>query len=181
MANWYYSQDGQQQGPIAEAELQQKVQSGQLASSSLVWKQGMGDWVAASTLEVFQVTGMTPTVSPVPSSGPSSPYAAPSAPVHQGYGVQPQQTMGARPRNYMAQSIILTVLSLMFCGLPIGIVPLIFSIMVNSKYDSGDYQGSLSSSSTAKTWCIVCWSLVGVLVLIVFLFIVLIGIAGSAG
>jgi len=177
MANWYYSQDGQQQGPVAQSQLQQMLQSGQLANSSLVWKQGMGDWVAASTLEVFSVTAAS---SPSTGGGGAALYAAPNSQVQQNYGYQQQVPMGPKPNNYLVQSIILTVLTLILCsGLPIGVVPLVFSILVNSKYGHGDYQGAVSSSATARVWCIVCWSLVAVMALLVGAWIALIVAAVS--
>ncbi len=43
--------DGQATGPYDLATLGQMVNSGQLVSSGLVWKQGMAQWVAASTVD----------------------------------------------------------------------------------------------------------------------------------
>jgi membrane protease subunit (stomatin/prohibitin family) len=47
----YVAVNGQQSGPFDLAVLQQMARSGQLSRDSLVWKQGLAAWVAASTVE----------------------------------------------------------------------------------------------------------------------------------
>ena len=42
---WYFSENGQQQGPVSLAELQAMIRSGRLTIDSLVWRQGMSDWM----------------------------------------------------------------------------------------------------------------------------------------
>jgi len=46
---WYYTLQGQQQGPVPEAQLRSLIQSGQLPPNEFVFKEGMSDWVAASS------------------------------------------------------------------------------------------------------------------------------------
>ena len=53
-----------------------------------------------------------------------------------------------RPKNWLVEAILLTI----FCCLPFGIVSIIFAAQVNSKYDTGDYDGSLRSSREAGKW-----------------------------
>ena len=43
--NWYYDQGGQRQGPVAEAELDRLLASGTITQNTLVWCEGMADWV----------------------------------------------------------------------------------------------------------------------------------------
>ena len=43
--NWYYADAGQQVGPIGEAELDALAQSGKIQPSTLVWRDGMKDWI----------------------------------------------------------------------------------------------------------------------------------------
>lgn len=53
--------NGQQSGPFNEATLKQLVSSGQLNPNSLVWKEGMASWQAASTIaEVNALFSSTP-------------------------------------------------------------------------------------------------------------------------
>lgn len=42
--NWYYALNGQQLGPVSEQQLSQLIASGTLNSSTLAWREGMGDW-----------------------------------------------------------------------------------------------------------------------------------------
>jgi hypothetical protein len=46
---WYYTRQGQQQGPVAAAQLKQLAAAGQLLPTDLVWKEGLANWVAASS------------------------------------------------------------------------------------------------------------------------------------
>ncbi len=48
---WYYSQQGQRQGPVLEEQLKQLAASGQLKPTDKVWKKGMAAWEAASAVE----------------------------------------------------------------------------------------------------------------------------------
>lgn len=42
---WYYAHNGQQQGPVEEATLTQLVNSGTITRETLVWKEGMPNWL----------------------------------------------------------------------------------------------------------------------------------------
>jgi TM2 domain-containing membrane protein YozV len=48
---WYYSIDGDRQGPITGAELKKLAEAGTLKSADLVWKDGMTDWVPAKSIK----------------------------------------------------------------------------------------------------------------------------------
>lgn len=76
------------------------------------------------------------------------------------------QPMGERPKNQMAFSIILTVLSVCICCLPIGAVGLYFSTQVNKKWDMGDQAGSLAAAKNARTANIVVSCIIGAMVLL---------------
>jgi type IV pilus assembly protein PilA len=41
---WYYSEAGQQTGPIDDGQLEQLMQSGRIQSETLVWQEGMPNW-----------------------------------------------------------------------------------------------------------------------------------------
>lgn len=55
------------------------------------------------------------------------------------------------PNNYLIWSVLLTV----FCCLIPGIVAIIYSASVGSKYYSGDLEGAKRASRYAQIWCIV--------------------------
>lgn len=42
---WYYVKDGQQAGPVSEGEFEALVASGRISPDTLVWKEGMDNWM----------------------------------------------------------------------------------------------------------------------------------------
>jgi hypothetical protein len=48
---WYYSSEGRKLGPISSATLKQLAETGQLALTDLVWRQGLTGWVPASQVK----------------------------------------------------------------------------------------------------------------------------------
>jgi hypothetical protein len=57
--------------------------------------------------------------------------------------------------NYLAQSIIVTLL----CCMPAGIPAIVFAAQSMSKAGTGDIAGALDSAGKAKTWCWVAFGL----------------------
>ena len=62
-----------------------------------------------------------------------------------------------KPNNNLALSIIATIVSLITCcgwisciGVILGIIAIVFSTQVDSKYFAGDYVGAESSAKNAK-------------------------------
>lgn len=73
-AEWYYLQDGQPHGPVERDTLQQLLTLHALSAETHVWRQGMSEWLPASSLG-FQ------TPSPVPVEPPPAPIAPPPPPI----------------------------------------------------------------------------------------------------
>jgi TM2 domain-containing membrane protein YozV len=48
---WYYSVDGDRQGPISAGELKKLADAGTIKPGDLVWKDGMTDWVQAKSIK----------------------------------------------------------------------------------------------------------------------------------
>jgi len=42
--NWFYVADGQQAGPVSDAELEDLLQTGKIKAATLVWHEGMTEW-----------------------------------------------------------------------------------------------------------------------------------------
>lgn len=57
--NWYYTLNGQQQGPIAEESLAGMIAAGQVSRTALVWAEGMTEWQPASAIPELAMTGAT--------------------------------------------------------------------------------------------------------------------------
>jgi hypothetical protein len=50
MAEWYYARNNQRLGPISTEQLKQLASRGELSANDLIWKDGMANWAAASTV-----------------------------------------------------------------------------------------------------------------------------------
>jgi len=50
-AEWHYSKNGQQHGPVSAADLKAMAQAGELAPTDKVWKEGMAEWKAAGKIK----------------------------------------------------------------------------------------------------------------------------------
>ncbi|HWE97858.1 MAG TPA: GYF domain-containing protein [Tepidisphaeraceae bacterium] len=145
---WYYSQGGQQLGPVSEEQLLQWRATGRIGPNDLVWSEGMTDWLPA---------GQVPRLQTHPAGGPAAPVAQPPAPVQGQWGAQasagPQY--GANPQlgytqpNYggyrspqggqSQQS--LAIVGFVF-SLIVPIVGLIISIVaLNAMKTHGNYEG----------------------------------------
>jgi len=51
MREWFYAKDAMQHGPVDEATLQARLDSGELAPDALVWTDGQGEWRPAHEVE----------------------------------------------------------------------------------------------------------------------------------
>lgn len=68
-AQWYYLRGGDSCGPVSASELRQLVVSGEIPAESLVWRDGMGDWLPACDLGLASRPTQPlppPVVSPAP-------------------------------------------------------------------------------------------------------------------
>ncbi|XP_078371604.1 trafficking regulator of GLUT4 1-like isoform X1 [Oculina patagonica] len=69
-----------------------------------------------------------------------------------------------RPRNYLCVSIC----TCLFCFWPLGLVAMVFSCMVDSSYDAGDYAGAFTNAAIAKLLNSISY-LFGLFLIIVFI------------
>ena len=158
---YYMHIGGQQVGPYEENELP----SHGLTASTMVWREGMPDWVAAS--QVPELSHLLPPIQQPPSYQPQPSYGP-----QQPYGVQPPM-----PDTYMVWAVLVTV----FCCLPFGIVSIVKASQVSSLYSQGRYQEAVAASEAAKKWAI--WSAVAgvvISIIVIVLQIVGIGLLGTA-
>ena len=66
-SQWYYSKNGQRQGPVDSEELKKLTATGQLQATDLIWKEGMGQWTEAKKVKgLFPAQGTTAPQSPPP-------------------------------------------------------------------------------------------------------------------
>jgi hypothetical protein len=90
------------------------------------------------------------------------------------YGAPVPQPAGAPPPNYLVWSILTTL----FCCLPLGVVSIVFAAQVNSKWAAGDVNGALESSRKAKLFAIISAS-IGLVVVVVYAIIAVIAISSG--
>lgn len=81
----------------------------------------------------------------------------------------------ARPKNWLVESILVTIL----CCPPFGIVGIIYAAGVNTKYDTGNYADAVESSRQAGKWTKIGF-FTGIVVAILYvLLVVVLGIGGA--
>lgn len=143
--------DGKAQGPYGVADM---VSRG-VTPATLVWRQGMTEWVPASTvreLAEYFPADVREVADDASSLGfstppPSSPITSAQPPQCDAAPVQPNPTEGMppMPATYLGWNIAATLL----CCLPAGVIGVIFSVMTRDKYQRGDYEGAKQASSRA--------------------------------
>ena len=81
--DWYYSEAGQQVGPVADGPFEELVRIGKVTGETLVWHEGMANWQVFRTVRPGAAPPMAPgpgQLPPPPPSGavqPSEPGSAP--------------------------------------------------------------------------------------------------------
>ncbi len=88
--------------------------------------------------------------------------------------INTMETQGAPPKNWLVESILVTIL----CCLPLGIVGIINSANVNSKWAAGDYEGAEHSAAEAKKWTKIGF-FVGIIGIVAYVVVVLVTGAGA--
>ncbi|WP_297719558.1 CD225/dispanin family protein [uncultured Porphyromonas sp.] len=134
---YYYSLNGQQQGPVTLAELKGKG----ITRESLIWTEGMAQWQQAQTL---------PELSELFTYGPQTPPTQTQIPQAYPTNATTETTVVTRPKTWLVESIIVTVL----CCIPFGIVGIVYASKVDPAFERGDVVAAQSASKTAKTWVI---------------------------
>jgi len=97
MPQWYYGSPAGQSGPVEEHQLRELIASGQLVPETLLWRDGMKDWVRLDSLAEF-------------GPGLPGPYAPPGS-YHPGY-YQPVQNSGLA-----IASLVCGILAVLTCYL----------------------------------------------------------------
>lgn len=89
-AEWYLAREGQQFGPLSEAELNKLVEFGHVRPDDLLWYEGLADWKPAETVLPAFAARAEP---------PASPHPPPQAPppVHSQPVQPPQPSFHAEP------------------------------------------------------------------------------------
>jgi len=163
---WYYSNNGQQAGPVSQDQLAELFRNGTVKPFDLVWNETMTEWTAIGKVEAFASAAPAPAPSTVDSPPPisnPSPFLANAAPMAAAPNVPAPSGM-AEPPTYLWQSIVVMLL----CCLPLGIPALIFSTKVKPAFASGDYAAAMEASKKAKLFCILAL-VIGLVVQVIYI------------
>lgn len=142
--------DGLRKGPYSHDE----VMAMMLGGDTPVWREGLGNWIAIKELDDFGVR-YNEDIPPVPdvnatrfdevgSTTPEIPYVR----ISEG-GVSGEKE--PMPQTYLPWAIV----TMLFCCLIPGIITLIYSFKVSSRYNAGDYEGARKASDTTAVWLMV--------------------------
>lgn len=139
---WYYSKNGAQLGPIGPAEMESKLKAGEIASTDLVWKEGMADWLPAGKVPEIQALLSPPAPPsepsygerPAPVSPSASPYAAPASPYSAATGVPVFSPSSGLAIASMVCGIVSVITSCVWCiGGLLALVAIILGHIAFSK------------------------------------------------
>lgn len=113
-AEWYLARDGEQFGPLSDAELRKLVEMGHLKSSDLLWREGFPEWRSARLLlpeAGAPKPSLTPlAVTPVAAqSTQAAPVAQPQPPFAQPQSQTPAPQSAAAPYSMPAAPSVPTV------------------------------------------------------------------------
>lgn len=151
--HYYLLVEGLKKGPIPLEELKENG----LSAETLVWREGLTEWVKASELE--ELSEVLASIPPCP---PSS--------------SQPEENVKQPecPKTWLPESIISTCL----CCLPLGIVAIVYAVKVDSAYLQGNYEQALQYSKLARNWTLAAAGsalLIAVLYVIFIFMMILLG------
>ncbi len=54
---WFYEYKGSQKGPVDKSEIHLRLSNGELSSQTLVWREGLDDWLPVGQFIEFRETG----------------------------------------------------------------------------------------------------------------------------
>lgn len=120
---WYYSNNGQQAGPVSQDQLAELYRNGTVKPFDLVWNETMTEWTPIGSVDAFAAYAPAPPLAaaPAPTEAPPTLSAAPplaAAPMAGSVSYSPQ--FGAAPRKTDAlaiTSLVLGILSMICCGM----------------------------------------------------------------
>lgn len=127
MLHYYYTDGKKRFGPFTIDELKDK----QITPETLVWKEGLPDWVPATTLSDLQIL-----------------FPVEEHEVNVGGTVLKGQQLVLPPKNWLVESVLVTI----FCCLPLGIVGIILSLLVDTMWREGHRDAAVRISKEAGRW-----------------------------
>ena len=178
MKQYWINQNGEQSGPLTIDQLRAM----NVSTKAYVWHSGLDDWVKiAEVPELAQMFSGTEPVEgekaedavagtplppvegtkaedavdgtplPPPELPANMPPVPPAAPVMPAAvdTTQPAARPECPPHN-----LVWAIISTILCCLPAGVVAIVYSVKVMTKYNEGDYAAAEHYSEVSAWWCI---------------------------
>lgn len=162
MEQYYYSDGTNSFGPFSVDELRGKG----ITPQTMVWSQSLGEWKPAS--QVSELSSIFYGAVPPTMSNPNNNYQNNQ---NQYNNYANNQNRPTPPKTWLVESILATL----FCCLPFGIVGIVNASKVESSYNSGNYDASVSASAAAKKWTMLSFWLGLAAIVIYVIFYVILG------
>ena len=144
----------------------------------------MGSQIPRTPQQSFQNEGVNYQQQPQPQYQQQPPYSADGNPASAG---TPYSGGMIPPKNYMVESIVVTVVFLLCCCSPISVILGIIAIFkansVNSEFERGNIDEAISNSESAKKlslWAIIA-AVISYIVFVIVYFLFIAAIVSSAG
>lgn len=143
--------NGQQRGPYNVAAFP----SLGVTRQTMVWREGLTDWVAAGTL---------PELNAYFAGQQTTPYGQPYRQPAQPYGTYPSGVQPTFHTNWMTWAIVATVVGALFSciGMIFGIIAINKASQANKYYEIGDTVSGDAANASARTNCIVAFVVAGI-------------------
>lgn len=143
-------------GPVTLEVMESMLQSGYLARTDLVWREGMKNWSAARDVPVL-MTGSRQ--SPTSGTQRNQPLAAVNTPITVAQPSEPNSIP-----NYMVPAVLATL----FCSPIFGIPAIVNASKVNSLVSQGNIPEAIEASNKAKKWAWIAFGVGFVVFLLYF-------------
>jgi hypothetical protein len=145
MAQWYYTQNGQQAGPLDEAQLKGLMASGQISPSDMVWRDGMTAWQPATAVPEL-----------------SAAAAAQVPPLNYG-GYAPAQPLsgGVSYRKDAQTAMICSIVGAVCCVI-LGIIGLVQGTKAKNKMRAS---GNMDGEGMATAAIVIGWVSIGIAII----------------
>jgi hypothetical protein len=164
---YHIARNNQQLGAFSKEDTLARYNRGEILPTDLVWTDGMTTWQSASQIFGAPVPAAAATPPPfLDATSASTPAPAPTVtppavpPFSAGAIAEPC------PPNHLTLAIVATVLSVLTCSvisLVLGIIAIVTSTQVQTKYNVNDVAGAKSSAKTSQ---ILAWISIGITILV---------------
>ncbi len=114
--NWYYVEQGQQTGPVNDAQFEELVRTGKIQPDTLVWREGMAAWQSYR-----EANAASPSSGPPPAAAGSAIGASPEAVCAECGNLFPTQDMIRHGEAYICANCKPVFMQKLAEGAPISI------------------------------------------------------------